>query len=337
MIIVKKYDVKFEGQVLDLLRPLWGHMLPEQGASYFKWKYIDNPCTDDILYFTAIDEPKQKVVGVLGFLILQYNLNGKTINLATISDGVIHADYRRMGIYEKLIRYGMNFIRENHDVFFCNATSGNYPANQGLIKMGSIPIAQKKIYYKSSLYPYYRHKHDDYAFSCATEARPGEMAALCKKKQNNAVLSLNKTSEFLSWRYSNPLPQYGYVYAYKGNDLVAFVSYYKISDHRHFILDYEYCEKDIFRSLIKFLMKHENCRLLQLWTISKNEAEMKFLHSLGFRPYIKLMKLLKKERSSPVLVRPCIPEYTEKDFYIDGIDMRNEFNWEFNLICSDGI
>lgn len=337
MVVVTKYDVTFKQQVLDLLLPLWGHMSPEKRETYFKWKYLDNPWASDVLYFTAIDDAKQKVVGVLGFLIVQYHLNGHPVNIATISDGVIHNEYRRQGIYDKLIRFGMDFVRENHGVFFCNALSGNYPANQGLIKLGSIPVAEKKINYKTSLCGRFKHPGKKYSFICAKEPRPEDMAGLCKKLRNENVLSLNKTKEYLAWRYNNPHSRYGFAYVYKDNTLVAFISYYMISGYRFFILDYAYTEPEIFRSLVKFLIKNEKCRMLQLWTISKNSRELNFLHTIGFRPYITLLRLLKKEIPSPVLVRPCIPEYKESDFMIDGMDVRNEFNWEFNLICTDGI
>ena len=37
----------------------------------------------------------------------------------------------------------------------------------------------------------------------------------------------------------------------------------------------------------------------------------------------------------PLLIRPVTPEPEEKDWFVDGLDMREASNWFIKGICSD--
>jgi hypothetical protein len=70
---------------------------------------------------------------------------------------------------------------------------------------------------------------------------------------------------------------------------------------------------------------------------SLDDALTQILRRMHFETNSILRKLETKfKQQFPILVRPIKKEYSENDWYIKGIDMRNINSWYINEICSDG-
>jgi hypothetical protein len=244
MIRFEKYNPEYAEQVNNLLITLWSHLNINEREKYFKWKYIDNPIVPEILIFIAIDDNNRNVVGVSGYFLLQYAVNNQPITVASYSDAVVLPEYRGKGLFEKLTCYGMKYIEQHNYVNFYNTISNNsWPASKGFIKMGSVPLSPKSVLYKVDLLHCCNEKKTNVLIEHSNVCYNDELSTFCKKSRNKNTIGLNKTSEILKWRYSNPATKYSFVYARQNGELKSYVTYYKISAKRIYILDYEYLDR----------------------------------------------------------------------------------------------
>jgi GNAT superfamily N-acetyltransferase len=336
MINFKPYSSVNESEVLALLEPLWGNMDMPTRKSYFQWKYINNPATDDVLAFVAIDTTKGKVIGFRGFFPTRYMLNWKIVFVASFSDVVIHPDYRKQGLFERITRYGITYLENNKSLAYYYSTSSAWPTSKGYIKIGSVPLASKKDMYRVCLLPAYK-KSKKFRLEFSQDCYASDISSIHERTQNKNILTIQKDEAFIKWRYQNPVTKYYFVYAWQDNQLAGYISYYKISDNRCYIFDYNVQDYQVLDLLVKHLAAHSKCRLIQVWSISNTDKEAKLWKKAGFRYFKRLFRILGKKELPPILIRPAVIDYSESDFYVDGKDVRNEYNWDINLICSDGV
>ena len=71
---IKLYQADLMSQVVNLLPYLWGEN-HGQNLSYFKWKYHENPFTDNPLGIVTLY--KGKVVGFRGYFSTKWKVRGK--------------------------------------------------------------------------------------------------------------------------------------------------------------------------------------------------------------------------------------------------------------------
>jgi len=102
-------------------------------------------------------------------------------------------------------------------------------------------------------------------------------------------------------------------------------------------LDYATTEQVIFAKMVRAIAYYTNCRIIQTWTVSKEKRGMLQLKKAGFISLNFLYRIMRKKMQPPILIRPAAIKYTPAAFIMRGKDVRNEFNWDINLICSDGV
>ena len=71
----KKYSPEYKEQVLELLGNLWDFS-DDMKHKYFKWKFEDNPYTDEVEGYIALDG--DKVVAYRGCMIEPIRFNVST-------------------------------------------------------------------------------------------------------------------------------------------------------------------------------------------------------------------------------------------------------------------
>ena len=113
-----EYDIRLfesgdEEAIVELLKisyPEWS--LAESPLDYWKWKNIDNPYGSIVV----VADWDGKIVGIKHRVLL----NIKIDEISSSSYGVdssVHPDYRRKGIYKKMVRYSEELTKENRIVF----------------------------------------------------------------------------------------------------------------------------------------------------------------------------------------------------------------------------
>lgn len=336
MIKFETYKADYLHEIIELLAPLWGHLTNDERLQYFQWKYINNPATDDVLAFVAIDTTKGKVIGFRGFFPTRYMLNWKILFVASFSDVVIHPDYRKQGLFEKITKYGIKYLENNKSLSYYYSTSSAWPTSKGYIKIGSVPLALKKDMYRVCLLPAYK-KSKNFRLEFSQDCYASDISSIHERTQNKNILTIKKDEAFIKWRYQNPATKYYFVYAWQDNQLAGYISYYKITDNRCYILDYNVQDYQVLNLLVKHLTTRSKCRLIQVWSISNSNKEAKLWKQAGFKYFKLVFRFLGKKELPPVLIRPAVFDYSETNFYIEGKDVRNEYNWDINLICSDGV
>ena len=91
------YTPEMMPQVVDLMAHLWAED-PRARQAYFRWKYVDNPCTEGPLGIVALS--RGGVVGFRGYFAARYEIPDRTRDLIVLcaGDTCVHPDHRRMGL-----------------------------------------------------------------------------------------------------------------------------------------------------------------------------------------------------------------------------------------------
>ena len=78
--------------------------------------------------------------------------------------------------------------------------------------------------------------------------------------------------------------------------------------------------------------------MLSIYHFSVSDEFREKLADMGFRASGLARRLEhKKTGELPVLIRPVRKSYTETDWKIEGLDIRNINNWQMTEICSDSV
>lgn len=330
------YSSKYLNQVVELLAPLWGHLSMSLRKKYFTWKYLLNPSVKNSSCFVAIDETSGKVIAFRGFLVMQYRFNDKKIFIVSYSDAVVNPEFSGKGIFKSLTIFGMKEMETMYKgLLYSTISNDSWRTSKTYIKLGSQPIAEKKVLYKIGYNPFLTSK--EYNVTITKEVRVNEIYELSKQLQTKDKIVLDYSKAFIQWRFSNPATNYYFSYVYKNNELKAFIVFYKINKHRIYVLDYKYSNERALKVGFNQIHKSRNI-MSQLWSISKDNNETSLLNKIGFKSYDKVINRIKKEDTPPVLIRPSGSDLENEDSWlINGLDIRKEHNWDINLICSDGI
>jgi GNAT superfamily N-acetyltransferase len=85
----------------------------KNGADYWKWQYIQNPLTEYIPEVTvAVDGTK--IVGIRPFMLHELWLGDKKILAAQHCDTLVHPDYRRQGIFNRMGKFALQYLVEHN-------------------------------------------------------------------------------------------------------------------------------------------------------------------------------------------------------------------------------
>lgn len=330
MIAFKKYENSHLEEVLLLLQPLWGHMSLETRRAYFNWKYLKNPLCPISNAFVATD--KGKVIAFRGYFFQKYKSNLKEVLVAAISDAVVHPDYQGKGVFKELTLYSMEQLSST-SLLYMTVSNDTWRTSKTYLKLGSQPLNDKNILYHFSAFT--KGNNLDVTIKKGSEFNYEIFNQI--KAHVFSKISIKDDGAFWRWRYANPCTKYEYLFLYKNGSPVGFISYFRISKFRAYILDSKLECVSYLKDALFYLKKEEGLYLTQMWSISKSREEKKELKDIGFKSFKRLLKLIKRESLPPVLIRPGKLKIVDEAWEFEGLDIRDESNWHLNLICSDGV
>jgi len=116
---VRPFQRGEEEEIVDVIEHAFGtwpfYDIECSPLDHWKWKHLDNPIKDSLINVAVSNG---KIVGCYHADIQRLFLKGDTILWGDGVDACVNPDYRKMGIYNKLLDYTFNTMRENSVVYW---------------------------------------------------------------------------------------------------------------------------------------------------------------------------------------------------------------------------
>ena len=311
-----KHQDEFE-QLVDLFSLTFGG---KDGADYWNWQYIQNPLTKYIPEVTvAVDG--NKIVGIRPFMLHELWLGDKKIIAAQHCDTLVHPDYRRQGIFNRMGKYALNYLAEHN----CSLSFG-FPgpmSRKGFKSQGYQPLMDIEILFKpvnpiekmlyrinnkkpgisddksKVIFPgnksYRIEVHEDF---------PEDLNSL-DSLRNAGVIEMVRSEEYLKWRFDM---HYRYKYRYillKQDEILKGYAVISVQKQRRglvagIIIDYLVKDDDAeyYQLLIPAILDEFNrssCHVIATWPMCSPVLRSLLMDKYAFRtsgnfPYSKFIK-----------------------------------------------
>jgi hypothetical protein len=168
---------------------------------------------------------------------------------------------------------------------------------------------------------------------------PAEMSDIVSKcTHKGKKIQLRQDEIFFQWRFNNLRKKYVFYYYKQDNHITGYiVMRLSPNNRRGFIIDYAAKDGSELKHLLAFIRKKKHFNILSIYAYGVTDAFKSVLKSQKFRTYT-IFRLMERrtEGEWPLLVRPVHRDYDEKNFFIQGLDIRKFQNWSIKEICSDG-
>lgn len=312
-------------QLTELPVSTYGKKAPK---AYWEWAYIKNPLAQHMPDVTvALDG--SKIVGVRPFWLTELWLGGSRIIAAQHCDTLVHPDYRRQGIFNRMGKNANRYLLEHG----CTLSYG-FPGkmsrpgflSQGYRVLTPIELSFRLLKPGRIIKGYMRPKMlstrlgnvvdrffnpaeiklDDeatrYQVVISDDFTP-DLAGLDSMRDAGAI-GLVRSETNLRWRFdTHPYNKYRYIKVKKRDELCAYAVIQNYKEHSGLvaglIMDYLVKGGDLacFRSLIAAIMgefTRAGCYAISVWAFSDPLLQHELHHNLGFKsskqfPYRKII------------------------------------------------
>jgi hypothetical protein len=345
-----KYEPSFKNQLIKYLGLHWTSLSNEGlKRKLFEWKYEDNPYTTEPLCYLAVHQ--KNIVGHLGYIVQKYKIKDKEYLMGSGADGFIHPEYRRLGIFSKLEAFSFSDLSVKPDIDFLLALTANQTIIPSHIKLGYVPIGEKREMCLFSALNYVKKtsnidmkieypmciKNKNFLIEISKNKKIKLMSDLSNKFRNENKFNNFRCEKFYNWRFSHPLDEYIFVYCEKLNgDINSFLILKKNNYRSYSLMEYFYTDHIFLKILLKEVVK--KLKIPFVWTYftsTRPQDEISFLQTLGFRTkedlalgVLKKLGLFSDSELPAALVRPVGKKYKKEEFILNGIDTRDIKNWE---------
>lgn len=212
---------------------------------YFRWQIINNPFGNSII---KLADSENRIVGHVGYYLLYLKIFNNDILCGQFMNTMVHPDFRRMGISEKLTE---ECIREGAEkgvqfVFrFPNKIALSAALKLNMVKLYNIPQYVKILKGDEVLSLFtgsrvlcsfvglcfgllrrlgknFNIKYNDYETRDIQKFNK-DFDDLWQKEKFNYNIAVNRTSEYLNWRYVISPNKYKRIGIYKNNTLMGYI------------------------------------------------------------------------------------------------------------------
>ncbi len=259
-----------------------------------RWRFFDCPISTKPLMLVCRHE--NSIVGTVGFFLALFEKQGRVITVACPSYVYVKPEYRRNGIYTKLLKYAYNVYFD--DFHFILATENVAVGSIVQKKTGFKPFGIQEHYRKLQLFPALK-----YLFSKAFTpksviddvnsqfVKPSKTFITDKEKilevyeeltnhfcsvSTDETLIPYRTRDYMQWRINHPARQYVLVPYYQNSQIQSAILC-SISHRDVDIVDYIYCNDDYFsQNLDILLMSVRKARIVMYtsYTEEKYKTEL---------------------------------------------------------------
>lgn len=305
------YSPEYHDALLELQQRLWSPSLA-LNASYFRWKYIDNPHARIGGVSLAVSD--NRVVGMRGCMgTVWTDPHGAGVPIPLMGDTVVAADYEGRGIVARLGRASRSEFAGRGVGFFL-ATSSTPLTYWHSRRAGWEPVGRYTRMRRRSRH-YWRHKlrrelRRTGLFPVAPASDPiaaldgadwrldrktvvslrssidcDAFADLCARTRPDSKYSLLRDAAFLRWRFANPFFKY---YFLTCREDAALAAYLVISVEKRgsmpdiTIVDWQSVDWKHFRQLLDILARRIPGTYIRILANAFTGAERQDLVEAGF-------------------------------------------------------
>jgi GNAT superfamily N-acetyltransferase len=351
---IRKYDLQFKNQLLQLQAHHWGRD-NARNAAYFEWKYERNPYMEMPSIFLALKD--EVVVGMLGMYGAKWEF-GKDRQISFCpcpADVVVHPAHRRKGLFKRLMLAQFQDLTARGFVhtFALSAGTMSYP---GLISLGWKSIG--------SIETMRRHQEQNFKrplqklkaalrlpeprkkpfFSLdqvsgkrgiviQKTARPEQMSQLVKRLSYDGRIRHVRDAPYFAWRFQNPFSQYRFLF-YGSNVLDGYLvlqASYDSCKSSATIVDWEASTLEIRIELIQAALECGLFEDLFAWSAMLSDDVRVVLRDLGFKP----VSTTGGNHDSPVLVRPLQDIENKENWKLGHYCLFDRSSWDLRWVYSD--
>jgi len=349
---IKLYHPDLMSQVVSLLSHLWGKD-HDNNLSYFRWKYHENPYTENPLGIVAFHNGN--VVGFRGYFATKWQIHGEDPKIFVLCPGdtVVDPDHRRKRLSVIMGDRAMDEYESKYKAFFnFSSTKNSVP---GYLRMGFTPLVNKSYMNRNNILGLMKfilavnnreelHQgkitFGDFGNIIVSDnPKPKEMAAVVYgQKSHSRRIALFQDEKFFTWRFSNNRRKYAFYY-YRRNNVVDGYVVINVSanNKRGFISDYSVADPVAIEKIMEFILKKKHFDIISIYSYSLNDDLLKILRKRHFKTK-SLTRTIEKRKDGewPLFIRPVKRNYAETDCFINGLDIRKIESWAIKEICSDG-
>ena len=352
---IEHFQPAHETQVLKLLEPLWKHA-PSLSTRLFRWKYYDNPYAPQVLGIVA--SLNGQVVGFRGYFSSPFELDGydSAIGVLFPGDTCVDPRHRRKGLSVAMGELAMETFSLTHELFLnTSCTQNSLP---GYLRLGFHPLTPKiplvrynfgALFWNARSSPRARlpllrrtratGRYGDVLVAHRPLSKP--MASIIDSEPHMRVtLRPLQDEAFFRWRYCNPVRRYIFYYLVRNREVKAYVVIGRSAAGLFGrILDYAEREDGNIREILEFVTNAGHFVRLSVLSFAIPEPIRQVFVDLGFSS-VRTSERLSERRPErrpvlPVLVRPTRKSFSDRDFFVQDLDVRKMESWSLKPICSD--
>ena len=218
MILLGSSNLKSDkNSILELTKKIFGDTEISE-PDFFDWQYLNNPEGEAIVIVAKDDEKTNSIIGVESILPMNLMINQKVVKASLSCNSYIHPDYRKKGIFSKLIY----LIKKESTInnIFCIYGVANDNSFNSFIKKDSHEISNLPILFRpirlSNYFSFplgnFLHLFDN-IWKIKKSNNPNiiqfsdyfdeSFEMLCKKANQRIPIIKHRTKEYLNWRYKD--------------------------------------------------------------------------------------------------------------------------------------
>ena len=335
-------------------------------ADYFRWKYHDNPYARRPLGAVALQG--NDVVAFRGYFATEWRIgnNGDKTAILVPGDAITHPDHRSKGLSLAMGELAMeSFAGDYSHILNTTAVQGLIA---GYLRNGFVPLGYMSFYRKSNLGrdvkvlakgALCRGKGKNGAVTRASpleegpislgrfgdiqvsgDPRPADMVKLVSADRcARSRIKVLQDETFFRWRFDNPKGSYVFYYSGPEKAPLGYLVLTLSSDARQgFVVDYAEKEPGQIAKIFDHILDRREVDELNVLNLSVDSRLWDILNARRFKNR-GLHRMVKKwvygER--PVLVRPIRAGFSESDWFLGGMDVRDPKNWQLKPSCQDSV
>lgn len=292
-------------EVAKLMLPLYGNRL----EPYIRWKYHDNPYTDQPLSIVALHN--KQIVGFRGYLATSWAIGHDLLAVMCAGDTIVHEKHRLKGLSVKM---GQAAFEEFslYDIFI-NLSAG-HNAVPGYLRLGFHPLVQK-IPCSFQFEKRFGAPHFDEPFDNIYES-----TSLCAKRietSTNNKISVVRDKSYFEWRFHSPRQRYHFYYHKVGDTITDYIALSVRNSLSGHIVDFTDNDPKKLKEIIRYVIATGRYESL---IINKETTDLP-LEKLEFT-------YSKKRHTNPILVKA-------HDWIVKDLDIRNVNNWNLSATYTD--
>jgi len=355
---IKDYDPAHVEEVSKVQEYLYG-LGKDITLKYFQWKYEQNPHSLVKKPLGKIAVHNGKIIGFRGFFPTKWYLGNEENNIFMLSssDVCVHPEHRKKGLFQKMTEEAIKDYSDYGYKFYINLSSNQF-STPGDIKMGWKKMAARQVLRKSnflslvkyvlaakakiSLNPFKINLGYYENIEVSDKPKPADINSLhLQQNKDKGFIYFSRDIEFIKWKYRNNLRKYLFFYYNNGSILKSYIvigirRYTPRFTNKADIIDFAQSDNKALEEILKYILRVFSTNIFDVWNFNIDPAVISIFNHFGFSENsytVRKQKIHQGKRYC--LIRPINRDYTEGDWFINDIDMRNFENLQVGEICAD--